>query len=150
MFQIVLWGSTGLLLAALFVYWGRQSARERSEAELAQRWRNATVWNADTSARVVRVSRREGGIAWLNDGEGDIEVALPESVPPALNTGWYVHVAGWVPARRAARKGRAAKLRAANVRDVFPPGTSALNDRLVGRGDRKPGFVSRLLGLRGL
>lgn len=148
-FQILLWGVTGLLLAFLCVGWWRQDVRERREAELGRRWRNATTWNADPSARVVRVSRLEPGVAWLDDGDTEISVDLPDAIA-SLEAGWYLHVTGWMPARRATRKGQTVTLSTANVRDAFPPHTPALNDRLTGMGDRKPGFVSRLLRLRGL
>lgn len=148
-FQIVLWGVTGLLLVVLSVFWWRRDARERREAELALRWRKATTWSADTSARVVRVARLDPGVVWLDDGDGEIEVHLPDGVA-ALDVGWYLHVTGWIPARRAATRGRTAKLGAENVRDAFPPNTPALTDRLMGRGGRKPGLVGRLLRLRGL
>jgi len=61
----------------------------------------------------------------------------------------FVHVTRWTAARRAASSGEAVKLGSENVRDAFPPGTPALADRLMGKGERRPGFVSRLLGLRG-
>jgi len=150
MFEIVLWGGTGLIAAALLFHWWRQDARERREAELFRRWRNATTWNRDTSARVVRISRIGQGVAWLDDGEGGIEVSLPDNLPPALDAGWYAHVTGWMTARRATRKGKTVKLEAESVREVFPPDTPELINRLSGRGDRPPGIFGRLLGLRGL
>ena len=148
-FQIVLWGTTGLLIVFLCVVWRRQEVRERREAELGHRWRKATTWNADKSARVVRVSRVAPGSAWLDDGDGEIEAELPDHLT-ALDAGWYLHVSGWMPARRAATRGQTVKISAAKVLDAFPPHTPALNDRLAGKGERKAGFVSRLLGLRGL
>lgn len=150
MFEIVLWGATGLLVTGLIVFWWRQEVRERREAELGRRWRNATTWNADASARVVRIARVEQGVARVIDGELEIDIPLPDDVPPDVSAGWYLHVARWVPARRAAKKGQTVKLGIEDVRDVFPPHTPALNDRLTGRGDRKAGRVSRLLGLRGM
>ncbi|WP_341940848.1 hypothetical protein [Microbacterium sp. LWH10-1.2] len=148
LFQIVLWGSTGLLLAGLCTFWWRQDVRERRDAELVKRWRKGTVWSADTSARVVRVARVEPGRAWL-DGDHEIEVILPARVTD-LDTGWYLHVTGWVPAARAVSKGESVTLDADHVLDAFPPHTPALDDKLAGRGERRPRFFSRLLGLRGM
>ncbi|MHC9042966.1 hypothetical protein ACYX8G_00180 [Microbacterium saperdae] len=148
-FQIVLWGTTGLLIVVLCVVWRRQELRESREGELGKRWRNATIWNADKSARVVRVARVDSASAWLDDGHGEIEVELPAQCEP-LEAGWYLHVSGWMPARRAATKGQKVKISAENVRDAFPPHTPALDDRLTGRGERNARLVSRLLGLRGL
>lgn len=149
MFQILLWGATGLLIVGLCVFWWRQDVRERRDAQLARRWRDATVWNSDTSARVVRISRVGPASVWLDDGEVEIEVDLPDRESD-LDIGWYLHVTGWMPARRATSRGRTLKLGGENVRDAFPPHTPALNDRLTGRGERKRGVISRLLGLRGL
>lgn len=149
LFPIVLWGGTGLLLAGLCGLWSRGDARARRDAELGRRWARAVVWNADTTARVVRVARVDSGIAWLDDGDGEIAARLPEGLT-AVDVGWYLHVAGWTSARRAAKGGRTATLGAEKVRDAFPPHTPVLYDRLSGRGERRPGWVSRLLGLRGL
>lgn len=148
-FQIVLWSVTALLLLALFVFWWRQDARERRETELVRRWSKAVTWNADTSARVVRVARLDSGVARLDHEGVEFEVRLPDDIP-AVGVGWYLHVAGWAPAARAAKKGETVRISAENVREAFPPETPAIADRLWGRGDRRPGLVSRLLRMRGL
>ena len=147
-FQIVLWGATALVVVGLCVIWWRRDVRERRDAELTRRWTKATLWSADASARVVRVARIDPGVVWLDDGDVQIEVQMPDGMAP-LDVGWFVHVTQWTAARRAARGGEAVRLGSENVRDAFPPGTPALADRLMGRGERRPGFVSRLLGLRG-
>ncbi|MFJ3958420.1 hypothetical protein [Arthrobacter sp. NPDC090010] len=109
----------------------------------------ATVWNGDASVRVVRLSRVESGRGWLDDGQAVIEIDLPDG-DTQLTTGWYLLVAGWMPAKSAVLAGRPAKLASENIRDTFPPDTPALNDRLMGRGERKGNFISRLLGWRGM
>jgi len=148
-FQIVLWGATALLLLALIIFWWRQDVRERREAALVRRWGNATTWNADRTARVVRVARLGPGGAWLEHEGVEFEVRLPDDIP-AVGVGWYLHVEGWASAARAAEKGRTVRIGAENVREAFPPETPAVADRLMGRGDRRPGLVSRLLRMRGL
>jgi predicted exporter len=147
-FQVVLWSIAGLLVAALCIVWWRRDARERREAALIRRWRNATAWNGDSSARVVLVMRVEPERVRLDDGETEIELDLPEPIRH-LSAGGYALITGWIPAKRAAAKGRTVELRAEDVRDVFPAYTPALNDRLMGRGARAPGFISRLFGFRG-
>lgn len=148
-FQIVLWGATALLLLALITFWWRQDVRERREAALARRWSKATTWNADRTARVVRVARLTSGVAWLEHEDVEFEVRLPDGLA-GVEAGCYLHVTGWAPAARAAKRGRTVRIGAENVREAFPPETPAIVDRLMGRGDRPPGFVSRLFRMRGL
>jgi len=149
LFQFVLWGTTALLLLALSVFWWRRDARERREAALVRRWGKAVTWNADRTARVVRVARLGPGVAWLEHEGVEFEVRLPDDIP-AVGVGWYLHVAGWVSAARAAEKGRTVRIGAESVREAFPPETPAVADRLMGRGERKSGLMSRLLRMRGL
>nr|WP_091737755.1 hypothetical protein [Microbacterium azadirachtae] len=148
-FPAILWSATGLIIAALSVLWWLKDRRERREAQLVRRWNNATIWNPDTTARVVRLSRAEPGRGWLDDGEVAIEVNLPDQKTPP-GAGWYLSVTGWVPARRAALKGRIVRLGAESVQDVFPPDAPAVTHRMMGRGERRPGVIARLLGFRGL
>jgi hypothetical protein len=148
-FPVILWSVTGLIIAALCVHWWRQERRRRRDSELARRWNRATIWNPDTTARVVRLSRVEPGRGWLDDGEVAIEVDLPDPNSPP-GAGWYLSVSGWVPARRAVLKGRSVRLGAESVQDVFPPEAPAVADRMMGRGERRAGLIARLLGLRGL
>ena len=149
MFQIVLWGTGALLVLGLCVHWWRGEVRERRDAERATRWRKATVWNADASARVVRLSRVEPGRGWLDDGQAVIEISLPDG-DTRLAAGWYLAVEGWIPAQKAVLAGRPVTLASENIHDMFPPDTPALHDRLMGKGERKGTFLSRLLGWRGM
>ncbi len=148
-FQIVLWSTTALLLLALCVFWWRQDVRERRETELVRRWNKAVIWSADRTARVVRVAWLASGVAGLEHEGVEFEVRLPDDIP-GVGVGWYLHVTGWAPAARDAEKGRTVRIGAENVRELFPPETPAVADRLMGRGERKPGLVSRLLRMRGL
>ena len=86
---------------------------------------------------------------WLDDGEVQLEVDLTER-NSAADVGWYLSVSGWMPARRAALKGRAVRLGAESVQDVFPPHAPAVTDHVMGKGERKPRLFGRLLGFRGL
>lgn len=89
------------------------------------------------------------GRGWLDDGEVVIEIGLPDG-DTRLTAGWYLSVAGWIPAKKAALAGRPVKLASENIRDMFPPDTPALNDRLMGKGERRGNVISRLLGWRGM
>lgn len=148
MFEFVLWGSTGLIVAGLLTFWWRQDARERREAELYTRWANATVWNSDPSTKIVMVSRTVEDVASVSDGVVEID-AVVASDPPVV-AGWYLLVTGWADAQDRARRGESIAFGPAEILDSFPPHTPELVDRLRGRGDRPPGLMSRLLGLRGL
>ncbi len=148
MFEFVLWGSTGLIVAGLLAFWWRRDARERREAELYTRWANATVWNSDPSTKIVVVSRTVEDVASVSDGVAEIDAVLA-SDPPVV-AGWYLLVTGWADARDRAKRGESIAFGPAEILDSFPPHTPELVDRLRGSGDRPPGLVSRLLGLRGL
>jgi hypothetical protein len=147
-FEFVLWGATGLIVAGLLTFWWRQDARERREAGLYTRWANATVWNSDPSTKIVVVSRTVEGVASVSDGVAEIDAVLA-SDPPVV-AGWYLVVTGWADAQDRAKRGESIAFGPAEILDSFPPHTPELVDRLRGRGDRQPGLVSRLLGLRGL
>ncbi|NMM91366.1 hypothetical protein B2J88_44920 [Rhodococcus sp. SRB_17] len=150
MFEFVLWGSTGLIVAGLLAFWWRQDARERREAELFKRWANATVWNSDPSARIVVISRTVEDVASLSDGVVEIEVVLTSDSPVVAEAGWYLLITGWTDAQDRAKRGESIAFGHAEILDSFPPHTPELVDRLRGRGDRPPRLASRLLGLRGL
>ncbi|MGO4204779.1 hypothetical protein AB4Z09_24155 [Rhodococcus sp. TAF43] len=150
MFEFVLWGSTGLIVAGLLAFWWRQDARERKEAELFKRWANATVWNNDPSAKVVVISRTVEDVASLSDGVVEIEALLTSDSPVVAEAGWYLLIAGWTDARDRAKRGEPIVFGPAEILDSFPPHTPELVDRLSGRGDRPPRIASRLLGFRGL
>jgi hypothetical protein len=147
-FEVVLWGSTGLIVAGLLAFWWRRDARERRETELYTRWANATVWNSDPSTKIVVVSRTVEDVASVSDGVVEID-AVVASDPPVV-AGWYLLVTGWVDARDRAKRGESIAFGPAEILDSFPPDTPELVDRPGGRGNRPPGLVSRLLGLRGL
>ncbi|WP_433604990.1 hypothetical protein [Prescottella agglutinans] len=150
MFEVVLWGCTGLILAGLVAFWWRQDARERKEAELCKRWADATVWNSDPSAKIVVISRTVGDITSLSDGVVEIEAVLSSDSPAVVEAGRYLHIAGWTDARDRTNRGEPIAFGPADILDSFPPHTPELVDRLRGRGDRPAGLASRLLGLRGL
>lgn len=150
MFEFVLWGSTGLVVAGLLAFWWRRDARERKEAELCKRWADATVWNSDPSARIVVISRTVGDIASLSDGVVEIEAVLASDSSAVVEAGWYLLVTGWADAPDRTKRGEPIAFGPADILDSFPPHTPELVDRLRGRGDRPAGLVSRLLGLRGL
>ena len=148
MFEVVLWGSTGLIVAGLLAFWWRQDVRERRVTELYARWANATVWNSDPSTKIVVVSRTVEDVASVSDGVAEIE-AVVASDPPVV-AGWYLLVTGWADAQDRAKRGESIAFGPAEILDSFPPHTPELVDRLRGRGDRPPGLANRLLGLRGL
>ncbi len=148
MFEFVLWGATGLIVAGHLAFWWRRDARERREAELYARWASATVWNSDPSTRIVVVSRTVEDVASVSDGVAEIDAVLASDLP--VVAGWYLLVTGWADARDRAKRGESIAFGPAEILDSFPPHTPELVDRLRGSGDRPPGLVIRLLGLRGL
>ncbi|MFI6433779.1 hypothetical protein [Rhodococcus oryzae] len=150
MFEFVLWGSTGLIVAGLLAFWWRQDVRERKEAELFKRWANATVWNGDLSAKIVVISRTVEDVVSLSDGVVEIEAVLTSDLPVFAEAGWYLLITGWADAQDRAKRGESIAFGPAEILDSFPPHTPELVDRLSGRGDRPPRLASRLLGFRGL
>jgi hypothetical protein len=150
MFEFVLWGSTGLIVAGLLAFWWRQDVRERKEAELFKRWANATVWNSDPSAKIVVISRTVEDVVSLSDGVVEIEAVLTSDSPVVAEAGWYLLITGWADAQDRAKPGESVAFGPAEILDSFPPHTPELVDRLRGRGDRPPRLASRLLGFRGL
>lgn len=150
MFEFVLWGSTGLVVAGLLAFWWRQDVRERKEAELSKRWANATIWNSDPSVKIVVISRTVEDVASLSDGVVEIEAVLTSDLPVVAEAGWYLAISGWVDARDCAKRGEPIAFGPGEILDSFPPHTPELVAQLRGRGDRPPRLASRLLGLRGL
>ncbi|WP_430335053.1 hypothetical protein [Rhodococcus sp. ACT016] len=150
MFEFVLWGSTGLIVAGLLAFWWRQDALERKDTELFKRWANATVWNSDPSAEIVVISRAVEDVTSLSDGVVEIEAVLNSDSSVVAEVGWYLLITGWTDARDRAKLGEPIAFGPAEILDSFPPHTPELVDRLRGRGDRPPRLASRLLGLRGL
>ncbi|MDH6676922.1 hypothetical protein M2284_001120 [Rhodococcus sp. LBL1] len=150
MFEFILWGSTGLIVAGLLAYWWRQDALERKETELFKRWADATVWNSDPSAQIVVISRTVEDVASLSDGVVEIDAVLTSDSPVVAEVGWYLLIRGWTDARDCAKRGEPIAFGPADILDSFPPHTPGLVDRLRGRGDRPRSLASRLLGLRGL
>ncbi|WP_217487158.1 hypothetical protein [Rhodococcus sp. W8901] len=150
MFEFVLWGSTGLIVAGLLAFWWRQDARERKETELYKRWADATVWNSDPSVTIVVISRTVEDVASLSDGVVEIDAVLTSDLPVVAEAGWYLLITGWTDALDRTKRGEPITFGPAEILDSFPPHTPELVDRLTGRGDRPPRLASRLLGLRGL
>lgn len=167
MFQVRLWGGVAVFVALLVVFWTLQDLRERRERKLALRWSKAINWTSDPTAEIVLVGaidegnrpdeagapgRAGGRHVRLTAGKAEIDAVL-DPVPaghPQPGPGWYLLVSGWRGSVAEAKRGGEARIDTEQILDAFPPGTPQLYDRLSGRGERKPGLVARLLGLRGL
>ena len=164
MFQVWLWSGTAVFVALLVAFWTWQDLRERRERKLALRWSKAINWTSDPTAEIVLVGETDeatgtdeaSGVGEhrvrLTAGKAEIDAVLdPLPAPgPRIGPGWYLLVSGWRGSLAEAKKDGEARIEAERILDAFPPGTPQLSDRLSGRGERKPGLVSRLLGLRGL
>ena len=164
MFQVWLWGGVAVFVALLVVLWTLQDLRERKERTLALRWSKAINWTSDPTAEIVLVGEAAGAGGMrgsssagehrvrLTAGKAEIDAVLdPLPAPgPRIGPGWYLLVSGWRGSLAEAKQDGEVRIGAERILDAFPPGTPELYDRLSGRGERKAGFVSRLLGLRGL
>lgn len=164
MFQVWLWGGVAVFVALLVVFWTLQDLRERRERTLALRWSKAVNWTSDPTAEIVLVGEAIGASSAsrstpacerrirLTAGKTEIDAVLdPLPAPgPQFGLGWYLLVSGWRGSLAEAKQDGEVRIGAERILDAFPPGTPELYDRLSGRGERKPGLVSRLLGLRGL
>ncbi len=164
MFQVWLWGGVAVFVTLLVVLWTLQDLRERRERRLALRWSKAVNWTSDPTAEIVLVGEAigaggagtsaPGGERRIRLTAGKVEIDAVLDPPPAghpqLGPGWYLLVSGWRGSVAEANQGGEARIGAERILDAFPPGTPELYDRLSGRGERKPGVVARLLGLRGL